>query len=105
MSRMKVELGDSIFTQVLAHPAVKAAVLAAAKSRLTRAQYLAYKSGRIHFGDNMRVVTGVRPGAKARHGQQRPFARIVSATTEAEQAEDNRTAKLSRTQILRRSAR
>ena len=104
MSKMKTSIGDATFEQALAAPSVRAAILAAATERMKRAQYLAYKSGRIHFGDNMRVVTGVRPGSKAKYGQKRPFARITSTVTEDEHAEDGRGAKLSRTQILRRSA-
>lgn len=104
MSKMKASIGDATFEQALAAPSVRAAILAAATERMKRAQYLAYKSGRIHFGDNMRVVAGVRPGSKAKYGQKRPYARIESTTTPDEQAADNRTAKLSRTQILRRTA-
>lgn len=99
----KIEL-SRVYEQVMAAPSVKAAILAAANSRLVRARYLAYKAGRTHFGDSLRVVTGTRPGTKARYGQRRPFARIESAITAEQHAADNRTAKLSRTQILRRSA-
>lgn len=99
----KVEL-STVFDQVLAHPDVKAALLKAAATRLNRARYLAYKSGRTNFGDNLRVETGIRPGTSANHGMKRPFARITSTITPEEHAADNRTAKLSRTQILRRSA-
>lgn len=101
----KSSVGPAVFEQVLASPAVKAALLAEAKRRLTRAQYAAYKAGRIRFGDNLRIVTGVRPGAKAAGGLRRPYARIISMTSAEEQAADNRTAKESRTQILRRAAR
>lgn len=105
MSRMKVSIGDATFAQALAAPKVRAAVLATAQSQLARVKFLAYKAGRIHFGDNLRVEAGVRPGAKAAYGQARPYGRITSTTTKAEQAEDDRGAKLSRTQILRRVAR
>lgn len=104
MSTMKTSIGDATFAQVLASRAVSAAILAAAGERFARAQYLAYKSGRMNFGNNMRVTTGVRPGSKAKYGQQRPYARIESSVTAEELAADNRTAKLSRTQIMRRSA-
>ena len=101
--RPKVEL-DRVFDQALAAPAVRAALARAAASRLARARYLAYKSGRINFGDNLRVVVGVRPGASAKYGLKRPFARITSTVTPEQHAADNRAARLSRTQILRRSA-
>ena len=67
------------------------------------ARYLALKAGRPNFADAMRVVVGVRPGAKARGGLKRPYARIISTITPEQHAADNRTAKLSRTQILRRA--
>ena len=67
------------------------------------ARYLALKAGRTNFADGLRVVVGVRPGAKARGGLKRPYARIISTITPEQHAADNRTAKLSRTQILRRA--
>ena len=100
----KIEIGELI-AQAIAHPDVKTAIESRARARLSKAQYLAYKAGRLRFGDNLRVETGVRSGAKAKSGLKRPFARVTSTTTEEEQAADNRSASLSRTQILRRAAK
>lgn len=100
---VEVEIGKSTWAKVLSHPKVREAVAAAAASRLSRVKYAAYQSGRAHFGDSLRVVTGIRPGTKAVGGLQRPYARIEGRTTEKEDAEDSRKAKLSRSQILRRA--
>lgn len=103
MPKPKASIGEAVFEQVLASPAVRAAIEQAARSRLAKARYLALKAGRTNFADGLQVVVGVRPGAKARGGLKRPYARIISTITPEQHAADSRTAKLSRTQILRRA--
>lgn len=99
-----MDLDQDFFQRVLDAPSVRAAVEAAGRSRLARAKYLAYKAGRKHFGDALRLEVGVRPGGRAKYGQRRPYARITASLTPEQVAEDNRRARQSRTQILRRSA-
>ncbi len=103
MPKGQSSIAEVVFEQAFASPAVRAAVEDAARSRLAKARYLALKAGRPNFAEAMRVVVGVRPGAKARGGLKRPYARIISTITPEQHAADNRTAKLSRTQILRRA--
>ena len=103
MPKPKSSITEVVLEQAFASPAVRAAVEDAARSRLAKARYLALKAGRPNFAEAMRVVVGVRPGAKARGGLKRPYARIISTITPEQHAADNRTAKLSRTQILRRA--
>ena len=95
----------AIVVEAMDHPDVAAAIANKARRVLTRAQYEAYKAGRINFGDQLRIQTGTRPGAKSPTGLRRPYARITSTITTEQHEADNRTAKVSRTNILRRSAR
>ena len=103
MPKEQSSIAEAVFEQAFASPAVRAAVEDAARSRLAKARYLALKAGRPNFAEAMRVAVGVRPGAKARGGLKRPYARIISTITPEQHAADSRTAKLSRTQILRRA--
>lgn len=99
------DLVAEVTIRALAHPAVQAAVLRRAQQIFPRAQHAAYKAGRIHFADNMRVETGVRPGTKSPTGLKRPYARVISTITPEQHAADSRRAKTSRTKILRSAAR
>ena len=101
---MKSSIPDDVVARVVADQGVRTALEQVARSRLAKARYLALKAGRPNFAAGLRVVVGVRSGAKARSGLKRPYARLISTITEEEHAADNLTAKLSRTQILRRSA-
>ncbi len=103
MSKQQSSLPPAVFEQVVAQPGVRAAVEQMARARLGKARYLALKAGRPNFAAKLRIEVGVRPGAKARGGLKRPYARLIAHLTAEELAADNRTAKLSRTQILRRS--
>ena len=85
-------------------PSVQAALLAKARLVFGIAQTEAYKQGRVNLGDQMRITSGVRPGAKAA-GFRRSYARVESTLTEDQQKQDNARAKKSRAQIMRRAAR
>lgn len=97
-------ISTELLEQVAQHPAVRAALRAKAQRMLPRAQRLAAQAGAREFAQELHVEEGTRPGTKAEGGLRRPYARVV-----AEVSDDMRSAdagsKLSRTQILRRSAR
>jgi hypothetical protein len=90
--------------QVATMPSVQAALLAKARLVFGIAQTEAYKQGRVNLGDQMRITSGVRPGAKAA-GFRRSYARVESTLTEEQQKQDNARGKKSRAQIMRRAAR
>ena len=85
-------------------PSVQAALLAKARLVFGIAQTEAYRQGRVNLGDQMRITSGVRPGAKAA-GFRRSYARVESTLTEEQQKQDNARGKQSRAQIMRRAAR
>lgn len=82
---------------------VRAALRAKAARMLPRAQRTAYEAGAPGFAEALRLEEGVRPGTKA-DGFQRPFARLTAEVTDDMEKRDG-GAKLTRTMILRRSAR
>ena len=104
MGRRGVSIDEAV-AAAATHPDVIAAMQRRAQHVLVRARYAAYQAGRVNFGDALTVESGVRPGVKAARGLRRPFVRVVAAITPAQHAADSRRAKLSRTEILRRSAR
>ena len=99
-----VQIGRETMQQVATTPSVQAALLAKARLVFGIAQTEAYKQGRVNLGDQMRITSGIRTGAKA-SGFRRPYVRIESTLTEAQQKQDNARAKQSRAQIMRRAAR
>lgn len=96
------------FSQVIdaaaKHPAVLAALRAKAQRMLPRAQRLAHQAGANGFAEELHVETGTRPGTKAEGGFKRPYARITADITEDIEERDA-GASLTRTMIMRRSAR
>lgn len=99
-----VQIGRETMQQVATMPSVQAALLAKARLVFGIAQAEAYKQGRVNLGDQMRITSGVRPGAKAA-GFRRSYARVESTLNDAQQKQDNARAKQSRAQIMRRAAR
>ena len=99
-----VQIGRETMQQVATMPSVQAALLAKARLLFGIAQTEAYKQGRVNLGDQMRITSGVRSGAKAA-GFRRSYARVESTLTEDQQKQDNARAKQSRAQIMRRAAR
>ena len=91
-----------LLEQVAQSAAVRAQLRAKAARMLPRAQRLAAAAGARQFGRRLRVEEGIRPGTKA-GGFRRPYARLTADLTDDEAAADS-GAKLSRRQILRRSA-
>ena len=83
--------------------AVQAGLRAKAQRMLPRAQRLAHQAGANAFAEELHVETGTRPGTQA-GGFQRPYARITADITE-DLEERDAGASLTRTMILRRSAR
>ena len=104
MAGRRPRVTQATFDAALALPAVRQAVKARAIRALAVAQREAYAGGRLHFGDSLRLVDGVRPGTKSKTGGRRPYTRLEGVTTEAENYADARTARLSRAQIVRRGA-
>ena len=100
----RVELSRDILQQVAQLPSVQAALQAKARLVFGIAQTEAYKQGRVNLGDQMRITSGIRPGAKA-SGFRRSYVRIESTLTEEQQKQDNARGKKSRAQIMRRAAR
>lgn len=101
---MESSVSRDLIEQAASHPTVLAALQARARLVLTRAQLEAYRAGRTHLGDALRLTSGVRPGAKA-SGFHRPYVRIEATLTPEQMAEDSRRAKLSRLQVIRRATR
>ena len=99
-----VQIGRETMQQVATMPSVQAALQAKARLLFGIAQTEAYKQGRVNLGDQMRITSGVRSGAKAA-GFRRSYARVESTLTEEQQKQDNARAKQSRVQIMRRAAR
>ena len=99
-----VQIGRETMQQVATMPSVQAALLAKARLVFGIAQTEAYRQGRVNLGDQMRITSGVRPGAKAA-GFRRSYARVESTLTEEQQKQDNARGKQSRAQIMRRAAR
>lgn len=99
-----VQIGRETMQQVATMPSVQAALQAKARLVFGIAQTEAYRQGRVNLGDQMRITSGIRPGAKAA-GFRRPYVRIESTLTEEQQKQDNARAKQSRAQIMRRAAR
>lgn len=100
-----MKVTQKTYDQALAADVVRAGVDRRARMALLVAKTNAYAAGRKNMGDALRLESGRRPGAKTSHGGQRPYGRVVAELTEEEQAQDDRSAKLSRTKILRRAAR
>jgi len=99
-----VELSPRKRQEILDSPAVQRALRAKAARVLPRAQRIAADAGALGLARGLRVVEGRRPGAKAREGLQRPYARIEAEITD-ELLERDAGAKITRTQILRRASR
>lgn len=86
------------------HPEVLRQLRERAERMLPRAERIAHQAGASAFAETLHVETGVRPGAKAKDGLERPYARVVGHTNEEISAADA-AARLTRRQILRRAAR
>lgn len=97
-------LSPELMEQVMNSPTVRAALRAKGERMLPRAQREAAAAGAGEFGRALRLVEGVRPGTKAEGGVKRPYVRVQAEVTE-EMKDTDASARLSRTQILRRSAR
>ena len=100
-----MKVTQKTFDQALAADVVTEAVLRRTRRVFLAAKTQAYAAGRPHMGDVLRIETGRRPGTKSPIGIRRPYGRVIAEVSEEQQIEDNRSAKLSRTKILRRSAR
>ncbi|ANC31432.1 hypothetical protein [Isoptericola dokdonensis] len=98
----KPQISRETIQQAALTDAVKAALAAKARRVLPRAQRLALSAGADELAGALHVDTGVRPGSKA-GGFRRPFARIEAEVTD-EMKEADADARLTRRQILRRSA-
>ena len=98
----KTKITNATLDQVLQSSAVKQALAARARIVLPRAQRMAAKAGAVEFSRRLKVEQGVRPGTKA-EGFRRPYAR-VSALVDDDVMNRDRGSKLTRRQILRRSA-
>ena len=99
-----LEVTTELLEQAARTPAVLAALRAKADRMLPNAQRVAAGAGAVEFGRALRVEEGVRPGSKAKGGLRRPYARVTADVTEEMRTADAGS-KLTRTQILRRSAR
>lgn len=98
----KPEISRQTVEAAAQSPAVREALAAKARRMLPRAQRLAAQSGATEFGQALHTSEGTRPGSQA-DGFERPYARIeAEITDEMDQADAG--AKLTRRQILRRSA-
>lgn len=104
MAGKPVQISPAFLEQVARNPRVQAALRAKAERILPRAQREAAAAGAVEFGRALHVTEGVRPGTKAQGGLKRPYARVEADITDEMRAADIR-AKLTRRQILRRSAR
>lgn len=102
MARKKSEISRETIEAAAQSPAVREALAAKARRMLPRAQRLAASAGAAEFGRALQMTEGTRPGSKAA-GFQRPYARIEAEVTE-EIEEADAGAKITRRQILRRSA-
>jgi len=100
-----MKITQKTYDQALEAPSVRAAVDRRARAVLLAAKTAAYAAGRGHMGDALRLESGRRSGAKTSHGGRRPYGRIIAELPDEQQEEDSRSAKLSRTKILRRAAR
>ncbi len=96
------QITDATIDQVLASSSVRESLNAKARLVLPRAQRIASQAGALEFSKRLHVESGTRPGAKA-GGFQRPYARI-SAEVDDTLKEKDKGSKLTRRQILRRSA-
>ena len=98
----KPEITSKTLEQVLEAPQVRAALKARARIMLPRAQRIAAQAGAREFEQRLKVEDGIRPGTKA-GGFRRPYAR-VSATIDDDLKKADAGSRLTRRQILRRSA-
>lgn len=98
-----MKISDRVLDAAMHHPEVMRDVRARAERLLPSVRATAYAANAPALARELRVVTGVRPGAKARGGLKRPFARITAEITPPVRVE-MRGAKLSPRKILRRGA-
>jgi hypothetical protein len=89
--------------KLLRSPTVTAALDARARRALPRSRAIAFSVGANEFASELHVESGVRPGAKAEDGLQRPYVRVTATLTPEQRKKDGRT-RLTRRQILRRGA-
>ena len=99
----KPKLSNAKINEIMANPAVRAALRAKAARVEPRAKSLAYASGAPGLAKALEVVVGVRPGTNSPTGLRRPFARVRAEITD-DIRDSDRGAKLTRRQILRRSS-
>lgn len=104
-SGTRVIIGQETMDKALASPALLKAVEERAQRQLPKAQRIAVQAGRPMFAAGLRVESGRRPGTKSPYGFKRPYARVIGPNDEGTAVRDSRTASLSPTKILRRSAR
>ena len=96
-------LSDDAVNELLQLPTVRRALAARAARLLPAAKALALSSGATEFARGLRVTEGTRPGTGAKRGLRRTYARVGAEITPAVLAQD-RAAKLTRRQILRRAS-
>lgn len=98
----KPEISRQMIEAAAQSPAVRSALAAKARRMLPRAQRLAAQAGATEFGRALHTSEGTRPGTHA-DGFERPYTRVEAEITE-EMDQADAGAKLTRRQILRRSA-
>lgn len=96
-------LSTKQLNEALQTPAVRSALRARAERALPRTRAIAYSTGAAEFAKALKTTEGTRPGAGAKDGLRRPYARISAEVTPEMDRADGRT-QLTRRMILRRGA-
>lgn len=89
--------------EVLQGAKVTAALEARANRALPAIKATAYSAGADKFAQALHVESGTRPGARAKDGLKRPYARVIAEIT-PEMDKADAGASLSRRKIMRRGA-
>lgn len=96
-------LSTAKLNELLREPGVRSELRKKANRVLPRTKAVAYQAGAGEFAKALRVSDGVRPGAKARGGLKRSYARIGATMTDEMKRKDAR-ARMTRRMILRRGS-
>jgi len=96
-------LSTAQLNEVLQSGTVRKALRDRAARTLPRTRAIAYSAGAAEFAKALKVTEGTRPGAGAKDGLRRPYARIGATITPETNRADGRT-QLTRQMILRRGA-
>lgn len=103
MAKPPTRITQATIQAAMDTPAVRVALAAKARRVLPRAERLAIQANAFEFARTLRIEQGVRPGARAKGGLRRPFARVVGDATEEVRTADAR-ASMTRQEIMRRAA-